>query len=327
MHKKHGRLKRKGNVIIFPTAIDRLMEEGVTALQHENFGSARHKMEEVLALEPGNPAALGAYAYALYELGEYEEALEATDELLKIGPLHYLETMELHISLLMQLRRYEEAEQLIDVLISEGVLPEERIDQFRQLQQLNERIQDQMPSPAETTHVPFDIREFLELPHEEQERTVMGLDPQAFRQLQEEMVEAVEHQEVDLLAKTYILFMLHRAHVNATVRVEKFHYIGTFHISGLPDPLTSDRLKTIKAQFEAALSQDPTRLEMITELFDRHVYLLFPFQWDEFSPAEVANGYLAYLDAVFTGDSPDTGNPELLQLLLRAETWFELRNS
>ncbi|WP_088007267.1 tetratricopeptide repeat protein [Indiicoccus explosivorum] len=326
MYKKHGRLKRKGNVIIFPTAIDRLMEEGVTALQQENFAGARTKMEEVLALEPANPAALGAYAYALYELGEYGKALEATEELLKIGPLHYLETMELHISLLMQLRRYGEAEELIDMLISEGVLPEERIAQFRQLQQLNERIQDQMPSRTEEPPVPFNIEEFLELSHAEQERTVMALEPGAFRQLQDEMVRAVEHPAVDLLAKTYILFMLHRAHAEATVKIEKFHYIGTFHISNLPDPLTSDRLNVIKKQFEAALTQDPTRLEMITELFDRHVYLLFPFQWDEFSPAEVANGYLAYLDAVFTGEAPDSGNPELLQLLLRAEAWFELRN-
>lgn len=327
MQKKHGGLRRKGNVIVFPTTIDRLMEEGITALQQENFSAARDRLLEVLSYEPGNPAALGAYAYSLYELGDYEAAIEVTDELLKVGPLHYLETMELHISLLMQLRRYEEAEGMIEALISEGVLPEDRIAQFRQLQELNERIQDQAPVQEPVMElVDFRLDEFFALPHDEQERAVMELEPEAFRQLQGEMVQVVEHPTVDMLAKTYILFMLHRAQADRMVNVEKFHYIGTFHIQQLPDPLTSERLLTIKSLFEEALLQDPTRLEMITELFDRHTYLLFPFQWDEFDVSEVAEVYLSYLEAVFTGSSPDSANPDLLQLLLRIETWFELRN-
>src|SRR5690606_23547735 len=99
---KFGDLKRRGNVIVFPTTVSRLLSEGMTSLKNEQYADARDKLYQVLVYEPEHVAALGGYAYSLYELGEFEEALEVVQELLRIGPIHYLETMELYISILMQ---------------------------------------------------------------------------------------------------------------------------------------------------------------------------------------------------------------------------------
>lgn len=325
MRKKYRELKRKGNVIVFPNTINRLLTDGMNALKEENFIEARDKLEEVLHYEPGSSAALGGYAYALYELGAFEEALDATEELLKVGPVRYLETMELYISILMQLRRYGEAETTIEALIEEGVLPDERIAQFRQLKELNERIH--MNTAAETVDTsPYELQKFLALPPAEQERLVMELPAASYRAVAREMIEIAEHPDTDMLAKTYILFMLQKANVEASVSVRKFHYVGSFNIQGLPDPLTSHKLTSIKSILEDKLAKDPTRLEMANDLFDRHIYLLYPFQWEEFSAAEVADAYLHYLETMFRGESAIAVQESLLMLLLRTETWFELRN-
>ncbi|RNF40909.1 DUF3196 family protein [Planococcus salinus] len=325
MRKKYRDLKRKGNVIVFPTTINRLLTDGMTFLKNEKYEQARDKLYQVLAYEPDHTAALGAYSYCLYELGEFEEALDVCRELLRIGPIHYLETMELYISILMQVRQYEEAEQMIEALIEENVLPEERLEQFRQLRDLNEQIVANA-SIETVDSTMYQLEEFLSLSPLEQEWLIMDLPPASYNALKKHLLAIVGHPEVDLLTKTYILFTLHQENIDAVVEVEKFHYQGRFRISELPDPLSNPRLESIKKQIEESLSKDPSRLELAKELFDRHVYLFYPFHWPDFPEAEVAAAYMDYLDMLFSGETSAGANERLLELIIQAEQWFEMRN-
>ncbi|TWT26297.1 tetratricopeptide repeat protein [Planomicrobium sp. CPCC 101110] len=325
MRKKYRELKRKGNVIVFPTTINRLLTDGMNYLKNENYEEARDKLYQVLSYEPENAAALGAYAYSLFELGDYEEALDVCRELLKVGPIHYLETMELYISILMQVREYKEAEQMIEILIEENVLPEERLEQFRQLRDLNERI----VSSASVEDVPaaqYSLDNFLTLTPFEQERLIMDLPLESYKAMKNHLIQIVEHPNVDMLTKTYILFMLHQEKIRGTVHIQKFHFEAAFSIAALPDPLNNKRLNSVKRHLEDALAQDPTRLEMVQELFERHIYLLYPFQWEDYEPREIAEAYLSYLDLLFTGEETFTGDENLTNLIKSAEQWFEWRN-
>ncbi|TWT08989.1 M48 family metallopeptidase [Planomicrobium sp. CPCC 101079] len=325
MRKKYRDLKRKGNVIVFPTTINRLLTDGMNFLKNENYEDARDKLYQVLSYEPENAAALGAYAYSLFELGDYEEALDVCRELLKVGPIHYLETMELYISILMQVREYKEAEQMIEILIEENVLPEERLEQFRQLRDLNERIASNAPVEKVSTSL-YSLDHFLTLTPFEQERLIMDLPLESYKAMKNYLIQIAEHPNVDMLTKTYILFMLHQEKIRGTVHIQKFHLEASFSIAALPDPLNNKRLNAVKRYLEDALAQDPTRLEMVQELFERHIYLLYPFQWEEYEPREVAEAYLSYLDLLFTGEETFSGDENLTNLIISAEQWFEWRN-
>jgi len=325
MRKKYRDLKRKGNVIVFPTTINRLLTDGMNYLKNEKYEEARDKLYQVLSYEPENAAALGAYAYSLFELGDYEEALAVCRELLKVGPIHYLETMELYISILMQVLEYKEAEQMIEILIEEKVLPEERMEQFRQLRDLNERIASNAPVEKVATSL-YSLDHFLTLSPIEQERLIMDLPLASYKSMKDYLIRIVEHPNVDMLTKTYILFMLHQEKIRGTVRVQKFHLEAMFSIAALPDPINNKRLNAVKQYLENALAQDPTRLEMVQELFERHIYLLYPFQWEEYEPLEVAEAYLSYLDLLFTGEETFSGDENLTNLIITAEQWFEWRN-
>lgn len=325
MRKKYRELKRKGNVIVFPTTINRLLTDGMTLLKDENYTEARDKLYQVLAYEPEHAGALGAYAYCLFELGEYEEALDVCRELLKVGPVHYLETMELYISLLMQVREFEEAERMIEMLIEEKVLPEERLAQFQQLRELNERIAANVSKDKVDISL-YSADYFITLPPSEQEHLIMELPSASYEPLKEKLFALAEHPETDLLTKTYILFMIHQEKVKGRIKIRKFHYEGEFSIAALPDPLNNKRIDSIRAYIEETLSKDPTRLEMAIELFERHIYLLYPFAWDEFEEREVAEAYMSYLDGLFAGEVLNSADEELVNLIIQAEAWFELRN-
>lgn len=325
MRKKYRELTRKGNVIVFPNTVQVLLTEGMNLLKDEKYVGARDKLYQVLSYEPEHPGALGAYAYCLFELGEYDEALEVCRELLKIGPVHYLETMELYISILMQVREFAEAERMIEALIEEKVLPEERLEQFQQLRELNERISANA-APAKIDPTLYAAAQFVALPPAEQERLVLELPQGSLGVMKSSMVELVQHPETDELAKTYILFKLHQEKVDTEVQLSKFGFTGTYTIRHLPDPATDDRLLAVKAILQDSMEKDPTRLEMAIELFDRHVFLFYPFMWDAHSPESVAFAYKAYLDALFAEETTENADPELMALIFHAEQWFELRN-
>ncbi|MDN7245910.1 tetratricopeptide repeat protein [Planococcus shenhongbingii] len=325
MRKKYRELKRRGNVIVFPNTINRLLTEGMNLLKDEKYEDARDKLYQVLSYEPEHAGALGAYAYCLFELAEYDEALDVCRELLKVGPVHYLETMELYISILMQVREFEEAERMIEILIEEKILPEERLEQFQQLRDLNERIVANTASPKIDPAV-YAVKNFITLSPNEQERLIVELPPASYEVMKSSLIEIVEHPETDLLTKTYILFMIHQEKVTAKVKVSKFHYEGEFTVAKLSDPINNPRIQEIKRMMEEILEKDPTRLEMVQELFERHTYLLYPFQWDEFEEAEVADAYMSYLEQLFTGETDFSGDPSLMSLIFHAEQWFELRN-
>ncbi|ANU23622.1 tetratricopeptide repeat protein [Planococcus donghaensis] len=325
MRKKYRDLKRKGNVIVFPTTVERLLAEGMTYLKEEKYEDARDSLYQVLSYEPEHAAALGGYTYCLYELGEFGEALEVCRELLQIGPIHYLETMELYISILMQVREFEEAEKMIEVLIEEKVLPEERLEQFQQLRELNERIAANATSEKVDASL-YAIENFLALHPSEQEQLILSLPTTSYQALKKKLLAIIEHVEADLLTKTYILFMLSQEKIDAEVRVQKFHYKGVFMISELPDPVNDGRIQKISAIMEEALEKDPTRLELVKELFERHIYLLYPFMWDDFNEKEIAQAYMEYTAGLFTGKSSFDEDEKLLELIQQAELWFEMRN-
>lgn len=325
VRKKYRELKRKGNVIVFPTTVDRLLTEGMTYLKEEKYEDARDSLYQVLSYEPENVAALGGYTYCLYELGEFGEALEVCRELLQIGPIHYLETMELYISILMQVREFEEAEKMIEVLIEEKVLPEERLEQFQQLRELNERISANATSEKVDASL-YAIENFLSLHPSEQEQLILSLPTTSYQALKKKLLAIIEHVEADLLTKTYILFMLSQEKIEAEVRVQKFHYKDVFTISELPDPVNDERIQKISSLMERALEKDPTRLELVKELFERHIYLLYPFMWDDFNEEKIAQAYMEYTAGLFTGMSSFEEDEKLLEWIQQAELWFEMRN-
>lgn len=324
MRKKYRELKRMGNVIVFPTTVNRLLAEGMTFLKEEKYEDARDNLYQVLTYEPEHAAALGGYTYCLYELGEFEEALEVCRELLKIGPIHYLETMELYISILMQVREFEEAEKMIELLIEEKILPEERLEQFQQLRDLNERIAANASEKVDASLYAIDT--FLALHPSEQEQLILDLPTTSYQALKKRLLAIIEHPEADLLTKTYILFMLYQEKIEAEVNVQKFHYQGTFNINNLPDPINNDRIRKITAIMEDELAKDPTRLELVKELFERHIYLMYPFIWDDYNEAEVAQAYMDYTEGLFSGMTSFDEGEKLLELIQQAELWFETRN-
>ena len=142
LRRKYGRLRKKANVIVFPGTFEKLVEKGLASVEKGEFEQAVKAFDQAIVYEPDYPEFLGPYAVALYETKDFERAKEIAARLLHSGAANYIDAMELYLTISIQLQQYEEVEMTIGTLIDEGVVPNAKLNKFRYLRELNERLSE-----------------------------------------------------------------------------------------------------------------------------------------------------------------------------------------
>src|SRR5690606_26898128 len=140
LKKKKQKIQKFENVVVFPGTVERLISTAHKYVENYQFDLANQYFQEALQYTEGDEITLSVYAYSLYESKAYETAKEVCEKLLSIGPSMYLEVMELYLTICMQLKQYKEVETIITSLLEEGAIPENQIEKFERLKNLNANI-------------------------------------------------------------------------------------------------------------------------------------------------------------------------------------------
>ena len=148
MRRKYGRLRKKANVVVFPGTFEKLVEKGVVSVEQGKFEQAVEAFDQAIIYEPDYPEFLGPYAVALYETKDFERAKEIAAKLLHSGAANYIDAMELYLTISIQLQEYEEVEMTIGALLDEGVVPDDMLQKFSYLRELNARLSDRYVQEA-----------------------------------------------------------------------------------------------------------------------------------------------------------------------------------
>ena len=162
LRRKYGRLRKKANVVVFPGTFEKLVEKGVVSVEQGKFEQAVEAFDQAIIYEPDYPEFLGPYAVALYETKDFERAKEIAAKLLHSGAANYIDAMEMYLTISIQLQEYEEVEMTIGALLDEGVVPDDMLQKFSYLRELNARLSDRYVQEA--SNVPtktFTLEEFL----------------------------------------------------------------------------------------------------------------------------------------------------------------------
>ncbi|WP_332629230.1 hypothetical protein [Halalkalibacter flavus] len=125
--------KKDKKVILYPGLVKRLIEKGMDALKDKDGQAAYDFFLSAEEHEPENPQVLFGKMLSLVELGRLEEAVEHTNSLLKEGIGDYYENLQVHISLLVQLGKYQEVVDILDAVLSENQFPPQFAESFYQL--------------------------------------------------------------------------------------------------------------------------------------------------------------------------------------------------
>lgn len=301
MKRKRKRLHKKGNMIVFPGTVERLLDQAEDAIQAEEFEEAVRVSEQLLEIAPNLSELPGILAVAYYETKEFERAKSFAAQWLHSDISEYFEAMELYLAICMQLQDYEEVEDTIGALLDEGVIPGELKQKFIYLRELNGRLlrrftDDFSMQPRETVS----FESFLHMDGFQQQQLLAKLEHNGAENAQSLLTEIAVHDALPPVIRTVALVLLRQIGYEHTLVIRKFGR----GISVVPSELSlpgEDAVSIeVLAILQDSLDKDPSRLSMIEEAVRKFTLVSYPLDWGV--PAEaVASAYENYSAFLFEG--------------------------
>lgn len=304
-HKKSSSYTTFQNVIVFPGTVERLYSEALKYLRNNQFEKANQYFEEALQYEDDDEQLLSIYAYSLYESKSYEKAKEVCERLLSLGPSMYFEIMELYLSICLQLKEYKKVEKIISSLLEEGAIPQERLEQFKRLRELNATISEGMEKQEENTVVSqfeleqYELDVFLGFDASQQVKKINEMSYLNIRPILKQLKNIAEHSHTHPFVKSLILILMNEQKIDIELEMKKFNRIIVVNPSKIGLPTELPQYKMISNIVNEKLQQDPSILEMVEYLIAKHSIVTYPFEWLDFEPQKVAQNYIDFVYQMF----------------------------
>lgn len=300
--KRKRHVIKHDNIIVFPGAVQTLIREGHMFAENYQYEKAVASFEKAFIYETGDEFALSAYAFALYELKDYDKAKGVCEQLFTMGTTMYVEVMELYITICMQLKEYHQVETLITTLLEESVLPSDQVEKFERLKSLNREVSKNLEKKENAQRFieeqEYELEKFSALAANERSIKLHRLMDTNVRQLKTALQAIIESTTVHPFVQSLALILLVEQEVSIDITVSKLGHSKTINPAQLSLPNQLPQYGEIKNIVESKLTQDPTTLEMVQYLMAKHAIVTFPFEWHPFEAEDVAYSYIDFVSSM-----------------------------
>ncbi|GGH83432.1 hypothetical protein GCM10007096_24290 [Pullulanibacillus pueri] len=282
------------NVVQFPRLSERLLEKAITTLKSKNYKEALDLFKQLEHLEPNHPQASYGLAVCYVELGLYEEARGLTKAMLHKAIGNYYDVLKLHITVLIQMREYNEVLNIIDAVLAENDVPteirqillqlahfaEQRRDETHDDPQLVDELSKDLglqreisPTDEVPRHIVQEIEEGLRSGNHERQWSAINL-AQRYKAALPSLIKYLE-EEGDPILKSLVLQGLKEGGFQDKVNVVKFNTTYTVDLS---QPLFYNGFSdSINRMLEDILSSNnPTLEEVASQIWNHFVLLVYP---------------------------------------------------
>ncbi|MBU8905078.1 DUF3196 family protein [Desertibacillus haloalkaliphilus] len=279
--------RTKENVVLFPGLINKLVEKGMDSLKEKHYTQALSYFRQSLEVEPNHAQGRFGEVLSLIELGRLNEAKEASETMLKEDIGDYYDVLQVHVSLLVQLSKYDEVVTMLEAIIAEDKLPPHLAESFYQLLHFSRQMVEAEAEPS------------IEIDREADELSVDAIDVlleqlnshepnlqwHAIQQLGNVINEHVlaafyeflKVEENDPILKTMVLQMIKEEGIDDTVTVHKFDQTISIKADELEDVLHSELgLRVLNRLSEEVEHENPSLYEMMVELWWHYLIALYP---------------------------------------------------
>jgi tetratricopeptide (TPR) repeat protein len=280
--KKRERVKSKDNVIFFPGLEERLTNKGLESLEKKKFTEAIILLEDAKELDPENDDVLIGLVLAYFEAGSFKKAKVVANEMLLKGIGNYFQTVDLYLTVLIQLHEYQEIVATIEVLLEEKEIPSEKYDHFLTLLQFSRRMAENRQTDSnEITSIEANVQELNLLSIKnlnEQMLLVSSLAEKNIRPYVSEIADYLKAETGHPFLITMLLTLLKEQEIDRELTVRKFALEETVIPTQLPDPRVQPRMIEIKSLLSDRLeSNNPVLFENTIGLVERIFFISYPF--------------------------------------------------
>ncbi|WP_137743951.1 tetratricopeptide repeat protein [Robertmurraya siralis] len=292
---KKGRKRIKGNVIQFPDLEKRLLDKGLEQLQQKNFTEAVKWFEEAKSLAPKDGDVYVGLVLAYYEAGVFEKAKQLAEDMLKEGIGEYFQTVDLYLMILVQLHEYEKIMTTIEVLQDEKEIPFEKQEHFSKLLAFCKRmIENKVEQDERSQYADDENKNTNLLANKDPNQLVLAIAELAHKNVRQYITEVkqyLESEEGHPFLKTMLLNILQEQEYEKEIQVEKFGKVKLVVPSLLIPSTEMKQMKDVQKELFHLENEDPVLYQHIMSLIERHLYLLYPFEWSPVAPVLWAAAY------------------------------------
>lgn len=266
--------RKNEKIILFPYAKERLVEEGIKALQAKRYHEALHFFHEAERLGEDSFHVKLSIVVCFCELGEFSEAERRCQMLLQENA-EDIDLLQIYISILMQQRRYVQAETVIRQALRRHSLPssvrEHLLRLLHFIQQLNERC---LPSAEQDDVLQLlssnDVTEHM--------KVIKRLENEDITPVLFILKQYLLNEANNPITKTMVLRLLTSKNVSDVVTVEKFGEIMEVIPAKLNERSQTTFAVNVLRQLEDKLaSKNPSLYEVAVDIWLRYTYVLYPF--------------------------------------------------
>jgi tetratricopeptide (TPR) repeat protein len=272
-----------GKIVYFPGLVQRLLEKGMDALKEKKHKEAKRFFYEVLEFESDDAQAHLGYILSMFGLGQLSDAKTQCEQMLREGIGDYYDTLQIYLSILVQLQEYDRAVEMLEAVLEENRLPPQMAESFYQLLEFSRKRRSEPGITEEprghTTHIDIHKqRELIESPDiEKQWIAIQNLSESSQSEATDLYKQFLKEEDKDPFLKSMILQILEKKDMKEPVAIEKFGRSMTVHPEDLSHLISGNFTEKVKNTLSTTLQQEnPTLYEMALQVWEHFVTAMFP---------------------------------------------------
>lgn len=274
--------QKKDNVVLFPNLKERYLDKGMALLKEKKYHAALDMFAEAKKLKEDKAEVHLGMAICLMELGELSEAKDICKKMLQEDIGHYFTVLQIYLTILIQLREYQEVQSTIEAVLEENHLPAESAEHFYKLLEFSRRMNQNseeilVEEEDEESNEEMYVEDLLQDP-QKQMGYVHSLRDRNINKHINTLRLLLEGEEVHPTIKSMILHVMIEHELEKEVTVVKFGEVMNVVPAKLKDPADVPFAKKVLNYLDDTLgSENPTLFEAVKEVWIRHLYVMYPF--------------------------------------------------
>ena len=281
--------KDKNNIVQFPNLKKRLLEKAMETMKQKKFHEALKLFEEAQDFEFAPAEVELGIIVCLMETGDLQEAKQRCKRLLQEDIGDYFHTLQMYITILIQLKEYEEVKLTIEAILQEEKIPAQQAQTFYQLLEFARKMlpyeEQSEILKDETKDGQLNIETLINGDTHSQYMIIQQLKHLHVRPYKEYILQYLEDSTKHPVLKTFLLNVLMEQEWNTEVLVSKLSQT----IKVKPIELTFDTKSPFLQSVESILddkinSNNPTMFDTLHDMIVRLHTVLFPLPLDGENP-------------------------------------------
>lgn len=300
---------KSGDIILFPKWQKMLEEESIAAIKDRHFEAALDKLNLLINYQVRNHEIYTGKLICLMELERYEEAQELCEALLLEKNENYYQYIHIYLTLLFQTNQYGLLMEIASTELESGNVPQSLVEPFKQLYEMSGKMRIDIEIDRSNTYLESLYDAVSQDNHIEQWRLINKLSKRDMPP-SEKVVSLLANEHVHPLNKTAIFMWIQRKGVTKPVDIHKFG----IHIKMIPAETPALEECTITKHVYSFINNleqnNPSLFQLVETLFKHYLYVLYPISPPDSDAKSIAEALVAigneYLNITDKAASRDT---------------------